>query len=182
MNIGDAQRDLRRAYVGGGPGLFVSALVWFTAAAVERGHGIREAFVVLFLGGMLIFPLATLASRLLFHRKKEASENPLGKLALESTIAMIGGLFAAWLILPHRPDFVFPLAAIAVGTHYAVFKTVYGEPLFWVVGALITGVGFITIHEVVAVPGGPVMAVGAIELLFAVLLTWRGLKVERLST
>src|SRR3546814_20569590 len=76
---------------------------------------------------MLILPLATIASRLLFRREKEASGNPLGATALESTIAMIGGLFAAWLFLPFQPTYVFPLAAIAVGTNYAVFKTVYGR-------------------------------------------------------
>src|SRR3546814_12510337 len=47
--------------------------------------------------------------------------------ALPISIAMIGGLFAAWLFLPFQPTYAFPLAAIAVGTHYAVFKTVYGD-------------------------------------------------------
>src|SRR3546814_10311314 len=74
-------------------------------------------------------------------REKEASGIPLGATALESTIAMIGGLFAAWLFLPFQPTYVFPLAAIAVGTHYAVFKTVYGDALFWVLGGLITATG-----------------------------------------
>src|SRR5687767_2733511 len=99
MQIDEAQRDLRRAYVGGGPGVFVSALTWFAAAMVERGQGVGPAFAVLFFSGMLIFPLATLASRYLFGRARESGYNPLGGLALESTIAMIGGLFAAWLFL-----------------------------------------------------------------------------------
>ncbi|WP_431870349.1 DUF7010 family protein [Allosphingosinicella sp.] len=179
MNVSDAQRDLRRAFVGGGPGVFVSALVWFAAAAVEHSEGIGRAFAVLFFGGMLILPLATIASRLLFRREKEASGNPLGATALESTIAMIGGLFAAWLFLPFQPTYVFPLAAIAVGTHYAVFKTVYGDALFWVLGGLITATGILGIFKVVPIPGGPILAVGAIELLFAVLLTMRASRTDR---
>src|SRR3546814_11893308 len=103
MNVSDAQRDLRRAFVGGGPGVFVSALVWFAAAAVEHSEGIGRAFAVLFFGGLLILPLATIASRLLFRREKERSANPLGATALESTIDMIGALFPPWLLLPSPP-------------------------------------------------------------------------------
>lgn len=176
MTVQEAQADLRRAYVGGGPGVFVSGLVWLATAFVERGHGIGTAFAVLFFGGMLIFPLSMLLARALFRRSKEAAANPLGRTALESTIAMIGGLFAAWLFLPFKPDYVFPLAAIAVGTHYAVFKTIYGDKLFWLLGALITAVGFVAIYKVVAIPGGPILAVGAIELVFAVILTLKGLR------
>jgi hypothetical protein len=173
MTLDDAQHDLRRAYVGGGPGVFVSGLVWLAAGLAERSQGAGPAFAVLFLGGMLIFPASALACRLLFGRAKEAPDNKLGRTALESTIAMLGGLFAAWLFLPFRPEYVFPLAAIAVGTHYAVFKTVYGDSLFWLLGALITVVGFAGIYGVVALPGGPILAVAAIELGFAILLTMR---------
>jgi hypothetical protein len=173
MTISDAQRDLRRAFVGGGPGVFVSGLIWVAAALVESSRGVGPAFIVLFFGGMLIFPLSTLVARLLFRRERESRDNPLGAVALESTIAMIGGLFAAWLFLSYRPDYVFPLAAIAVGTHYAVFKTVYGDRLFWLLGGLITAVGFLGIYRVVPIPGGPILAVGAIELIFALILTIR---------
>jgi hypothetical protein len=182
MTIGDAQRDIRRAYVGGGPGVLVSALVWFTAAAVEHAKGVGPAFAVLFFGGMLIFPLATTLSRLLFRRAKEEASNPLGRLALESTIAMIGGLFAAWLFLPLQPAYVFPLAAIAVGTHYAAFRTVYGDPLFWVLGGATAAIGFLGIYKADFLPGGPILAVGMVELLFAALLTMRASRAVRPAT
>jgi hypothetical protein len=173
MRVDDAQRDLRRAYVGGGPGVFISGSIWVAAALVEKSWGIGPAFAMLFFAGMLIFPLSVLACRLLFRRERESADNPLGIVALESTIAMIGGLFAAWLFLPYRPDYVFPLAAIAVGTHYAVFKTVYGDWLFWLLGGLITAVGLLGIYRLVPIPGGPIVAVGAVELIFALFLTMR---------
>lgn len=173
MAVEAAQHDLRRAYVGGGPGVFISALIWLAAAVVERSHGVGPAFTTLFFGGMLIFPLATLASRLLFRRAKEAAHNPLGMVALESTVAMIGGLFAAWLFLSFRPDYVFPVAAIAVGTHYAVFKTIYGDRLFWLLGGAITLIGFLSIYRTFPIPGGPILAVAAIEAVFAILLMVR---------
>ncbi len=86
---------------------------------------------------------------------------------------MIGGLFAAWLFLPSRPAYVFPLAAIAIGTHYAAFRTVYGDTLFWVLAGLITAVGVFDILGYIRLPGGPAIAVGVLELVFGILLTVR---------
>ena len=176
MDVREAQRDISRAYVGGGPGVGVSALVWLAAGIVERSEGVGTAFVVLFFGGMLIFPLATMVSRLGFGRAKEAAENPLGTIALESTIAMLGGLFAAWLFLRLEPAWVFPIAAIAVGTHYAVFRTIYGDRLFWVLGGLITVLGFAGIYRAAAVPGGTIFAVAVVELVFAAVLIRRAVR------
>jgi hypothetical protein len=176
MTVTDAQQDFRRAYVGGGPGVFVSGTVWIVAALVESSRGTATAFAVLFVGGMLIFPLGTALCRFLFGREKESADNRLGRVALESTFAMLGGLFAAWLFLRFEPDYVFPLAAIAVGTHYAAFRTLYGDGLFWVLGALITGVGVLAIYPVAPLPVGPIFLVGAIELLFAAVLTMRAMR------
>ncbi len=175
MTIDDAQADIRRAYVGGGPGAVVSGLVWAVAAYVGQRYSVAQTFVVLFIGGMLIFPLSMLVSRLVFRRAKEAADNPLGMTALESTIAMIGGFFAAWLLLPFRPALVMPLAAIAVGTHYFAFKTVYGDRLYWVLAALLTGAGFAQIYTG-AIPGGVMPAVAVIEILFGILLIVRNIR------
>lgn len=177
MTLAEAQADNRRAFVGGGPGAFVSGAVWLTAAFVMKRHGTGPAFAVLFFGGMLIFPLAQLVSRALFRRSPAQRGNPLGRVALESTIAMGGGLFTAWLFHPFRPAWVFPIAAIAVGTHYAVFRTVYGDILFWGLGGLITAVGIIDVLGYGSPPGGPILAVGVIEVVFAVILTSRSYRV-----
>ncbi|WP_309629076.1 DUF7010 family protein [Brevundimonas sp.] len=174
MNVRDAQQDLRSAYVGGGPGVIVSGLVWLAAGLVEQTQGIQTAFIVLFLGGMLIFPLTTLVVKFGFKRAKATAGNPLGATVMESTVAMIGGLVVAWLFLPYQPEWVFPAAAIAVGTHYAVFKTVYGDPIFWLLAGLITAVGFLGIFADLPLPGGPILAVAAIEIVFGLLLTLRG--------
>jgi hypothetical protein len=178
MTIDEAQRDLRRAYVGGGPGVFVSGLVWLAAAMVEWQSGIEPAFATLFLGGMLIFPFSALACRFLFKRAKEGADNKLAAIGLESTVAMIGGLLAAWLFLPLEPAHVFPIAAIAVGTHYAAFRTLYGDASFWVLGGLITAAGLLGLFAGEPIPGGTILAVGAIELVFAVLLTFRATRAE----
>ena len=151
-------------------------MLWLIAAWVEARHGIRTAFIALFLGGMLIYPLGLAASRLLFRRASEAKGNPMGPIALESTIAMIGCLLAAWLILPFRPDVVYPIAAIAVGTHYFVFKTAYGDRAYWLLGALITSIALFEIFNVMKPPGGPILAVGIIGVTFGIVLTVRDLR------
>lgn len=127
---------------------------------------------MLFAGGLFIFPLSLLISRVLFRREKETAGNPLGMTALESTIAMIAGLFGAYLFLRHDEAFVFPFAAIAVGTHYFAFRTVYGDKLFWVLGAALTAVGLWRILGK-PVPGGVILWVAAVELVFGVILTLR---------
>lgn len=176
MTIEEAQRDLRRAYVGGGPGAAVSGLLWLAAAGVEAARGTEAAFTTLFFGGMAIFPVATLLCRRVFGRAAEVAGNPMGRIALESTVAMIGGLLAAWLLMPHRPDQVFALAAVAVGTHYAAFRSAYGDALFWVLAAAITGAACLALFAAAPVPGGVILWVAAIELAFGIALTWRALR------
>lgn len=173
MVISDAQQDLRRAYVGGGPGVVISGVTWLVAAVIQRSQGVGPGFAALFFGGMLIFPLAKLACRIGFGRANETSSNPFGMTVLEGTIAMIGGLFAAWLFLSSQPRLVFPLAAIAVGTHYFVFKTAYGDRLFWLLASLIAAIGFADIY-VPQLRGSAALLVAVVELAFGIALTIRG--------
>jgi hypothetical protein len=175
MVISDAQDDLRRAYVGGGPGVMISGLVWLAATLTLHAHGIADAFAVLFFGGMLIFPGAKLVSRTVFRRENESSNNPFGMTGLESTIAMMGGLFAAWLFLSSTPELVFPLAAIAVGTHYFVFKTAYGDRLFWLLGGIVTAIGFGDIF-ITHMRGLTALLVTISELAFGLTLTFREMR------
>lgn len=150
----------------------ISGLVWLAAMYIQHSQGIRAGFVVLFFGGMLIFPLTKLVCRAIFRRESESRNNPFGLTVLESTIAMIGGLFAAWLFLADKPMLVFPLAAIAVGTHYFVFKTVYGDKLFWLLAAVITAIGFGDIF-VAQMRGSTALLVALTEVVFGLVLTVR---------
>ena len=179
--IAEAQQDNRRAFVGGGPCAFISGVLWLTSAVLLKQRGVGSAFAFLFFGGMLIFPLSQIVSRQVFRRAPASRSNQLGLVALESTIAMIGGLFAAWLFLQSKPAYVFPLAAIAIGTHYAAFRTVYGDKLFWALAGLITAVGVFDILGYVRFPGGPALAVGALEIVFGILLTVRDKRPQSLE-
>jgi hypothetical protein len=173
MQIGEAQGDIRRSFVGGGPGVFVSGLIWCAAAIAEAERGVGFGFAVLFFGGMLIFPLSLLFARVVFRRAAPQGGNGLTPIALESTAAMIGGLLAAYLLLPYAPDLVLPLAALAVGTHYFAFRTLYGEVIFLVLGAIISALGLNAAFGWIAIPVGLVWCVAGVELLFGVILSVR---------
>lgn len=173
MTVEATQAEVRHSFAGGGPGAIVSGLVWAAAAVAHTRTDTATAFAVLFFGGMLIFPLSVLICQGIMKLPKMSPDNGLRHLALESTIAMIGLLFAAWLILPFQPDLVFPISAIAVGTHYFAFKTLYGDRTYWVMAALITLAGFAGIYAFVPLPGGVLVTVAAIEIVIGAILTVR---------
>ncbi|MEO1526250.1 MAG: hypothetical protein AAFX06_12490 [Planctomycetota bacterium] len=162
------QDELRRAYVRGGPGAIVSGLIWLAAALVSSNGGVATGFAVLFFGGMLIFPISKLVVQFLFRRPSESKGNPGGLIVMETVFPMIGGLFAAWLLLPHRPEFVFPLSAIAVGAHYFGFRTAYGDWTYWAFGAILCFVGVGSI--VFGLPSSAVVPylVAMVEIAFGI--------------
>lgn len=176
MQLREAQEDLRGAYVDGGPGTMISGLVWIAAALAQARAGVGTGFAVLFFGGMSIFPLSLLVNRVLLRRASESPENPFGRLVLESTVAMIAGLFAAWLFLRHDPALVMPLAALAVGAHYFAFRTAYGLSSFWALGAVIVAMGVAAVYGVPLLAGSLVAAVGLVEITFGLVLTVRALR------
>jgi len=173
MDISAAQADIRRAYVGGGPGAIVSAIVWLIAGFVVQNSGIAAGFATLFFGGMTIFPLGKLIVKYGFGAPPETEGNSLGLVALESTIAMIGCLGAGWLFLLYAPQLAFPVAAIAIGTHYFAFRTAYGDWTYWVLGGIITALGCVEILAGDPLGAGMIFAVSAVEAIFGVLLVMR---------
>lgn len=171
MEIATAQAEIRRAYMRGGPGACVSGVVWLVAAVVGALHGVPLGFACLFFGGMLIFPIGNFLVRTVFRRAPAAKENPGGLTVIETVFPMIGGLFAAYLLIPHRPEFVFPLSAIAVGAHYFGFRSAYGDWTNWVLGGLLCALGVVSI--ILGVPQGGIVPylVAGIEIAFGVWLT-----------
>jgi hypothetical protein len=178
MEIKAAQAEARRVYVGGGPGVVVSGLVWLAAALVLKQEGVRLGFATLFFGGMLIVPVATMIERGLFRRPAPARENALVAIGFETVFAMIGCLIAAFLLLPHRPELVFPVAAVAIGTRYFTFATLYGNKAFYGLGGLITALGAVGVWGAIDIPGGVAFAVAAVEILFGTALTLAFLRVS----
>ena len=178
MDIKAAQADSRSAFVGGGPGVIVSGLVWLAAAAVSQHADIKAAFATLFFGGMLIVPVATLLERQVFRRPRPSKDNALAAIGFETVFAMIGCLIAAYLLLPYAPGLVFPVAAIAIGSRYFTFSTLYGKKLFFVLGGAIVAIGAVSIWGRVSIPGGVTLAVAITEIAFGLMLTFMSLSAK----
>ena len=109
MTLEDYQADLRRSYVGGGPGAIVSGVVWAASAIVFSQSGLQAGFATLFFGGMVIFPISMLLCRTLFGRAGVVAGNPGGRIVVETLPMMFVGLFVAWLLMANRPVLVFPM-------------------------------------------------------------------------
>ncbi|RAK51567.1 DUF7010 family protein [Phenylobacterium deserti] len=181
MLISQAQDEMRRAYVGGGPGVLISSAVWLAAAAVALGQGARFGFIALYFGAMAIHPLDKLVRSLVFNRPAERPDNPLRRAALESTFAMIAGLLAAWLILPRAPELAFPIAAAVVGARFFLFRTVFGDGVFWLLGASLLGVGVAGALVPALRPATAPLA-ALVELGFGLVLTARAVRASKIRT
>lgn len=175
MELADAQQEMRAAYTGGSTGVLVSGLVWLVAGFTVLQSGIDAGFTLLFLGGVAIFPLSMLLSRLLFNGPAVAADNPLNRLAIEGTVMLFVGLFIGWAMLKVEPALVFPGIALAIGARYTTFRTLYGEWLYWVLAAAIILVGALGLLGVGGLGPNIALLVGLLELGFAVMiyLRWR---------
>ena len=182
MEIETAQSEIRRAYLRGGPGAIVSGLVWFVSGIAATVSGVPIGFAVLFFGGMLIFPVATFIVRNLLRREPVSKNNPGGLTVIETVFPMISGLMAAWLLIPYRPEFVFPMSAIAVGAHYFGFRTAYGDWTNWVLGGTMCLVGIGTIFNGTPNANTVPYVIATIEIAFGCWLTLNSISKERLDT
>jgi hypothetical protein len=171
MDIKTAQAECRYCFVGGGPGVVVSGLVWLAASAVYGSAGTTTAFAALFFGGMLIAPIATAVERVLFRRRAPSRDNALPAIGFETVFAMIGGLIAAFLVMQHAPQWAFPVAAIAVGARYFTFATIYGTKAYYALGGLIVALGAMEIWGRIDLPVSVVLSVAMTEILFGLALT-----------
>ena len=157
--------------------MFVSGLVWAASgiAWYRAGHAI--AFAILFLGGMLIFPVSALLARLVFRAQPTAKDNPLNALGFEVTVPLFAGIFVAFALLPRDPALAFALFATIVGARYFAFATLYGDRVYWLLGATIFATGTLFAIERTLFPLNVVLCIGLIELAFAIVIfaRWRAI-------
>ena len=168
-----AQQDMRRAYVNGAPGVFVSGLVWLAAGTVWLVQGVPAAFTVLFFGGMLIMPLAIIIARTIYREPKLPPGGQLERLSLESTFVLFAGLLVAYAGLRSAPQAVFPIIVTIIGARYFVFRTIYAEPIYWLLGATLVAIGGLMLLYGFSWPGNLALVAGCVEVAFAIALLRR---------
>lgn len=169
MNIKDAQNDMRRSYLGGGPGAVISGIVWLTAGILAFYTSALTSILVFFFGGMLIHPLGIAVSKYLNRSGKHKKENPLALLALESTLLLFIGLLIAYVIFYTKPEWFFAIMLMIIGVRYVLFQSIYGMKIYWVFGLVLTVLGVVSLLTSQSL-GVPAIAGGVTELLFATLI------------
>ena len=169
LTVAAAQEDMRTAYLGGAPGLFVSGTVWTIAGLVCLWKSPQAAVWALYAGGVLIHPVSALLTRLLGRSARHAAGNPLGTLAFASTIWMILMLALAYGIALWRIELFFPAMLFIIGGRYLTFATVFGTKLFWLCGAVLALAGW-QLAALLAAPATAAFAGGAIEIVFGVVV------------
>ena len=181
MHIATAQEEMSSAHVHGAPGVFVSGVVWLVAGWLWTRHGVEKGFLGLFVGGILIFPVSLLLARLVFRAPRTSPGNPLETLALESTGILFGGIFLAYCFLRVAPELAFPAMAVAIGVRYLIFRSVYGNPVYWGLGGVIAMTGGLVAASSATLPVNLALIVGLIEVGFSIALLLHGSRTRHRS-
>jgi hypothetical protein len=169
LTIAAAQQDMRDAYLGGAPGMFVSGAVWAVAGLVGLWRSPQDAVWALYAGGVLIHPLSVLLARLLGRSGRHAPGNPLGMLAFATTIWMILMLFPVYGIALWHIELFFPAMLFVIGGRYLTFATLFGSKLFWACGAVLAAAGY-GLAAQHAIPAAGAFAGSAIEIAFGAIV------------
>jgi len=167
LTIANAQREMRFAYYGGAPGMLVSATAWFVAGIVAVMQTPQRAVWALFIGGVLIHPVATVFTRLLGRPGKHDRDNPYGALAMATTFWMILMLPLAYAVSLLRIEWFFPAMLFVIGGRYLTFGSIFGRRIFWACGAALAAAGY-ALGRFNAAPELGAFAGAAVEAAFAV--------------
>jgi hypothetical protein len=150
MDVKQAQSDVRRVYRGGFSGPLVSALIWAAASAAYQWGSAEASMAVLFLGGMLIFPLSALVLKAMGGPAFLAKGHPSISLALQSAFTVPLGLLVAIALGAIEPSLFLSASLIIVGAHYLTFISLYGMRLYGVLAAVLVATGAVAIFAVPA--------------------------------
>lgn len=130
-----AQAELRYGYRSASVGQIYGGAVWLVSAVLWIAAGTTLGVLVLLIGGFLIYPVTTLASRLLGNPGSVPPANPLREASI--AIPVVGALCipvvgAAAL---YDINWFYPAFMVVMGAHYLPFSFLYGMPVFIPLGA-----------------------------------------------
>lgn len=169
MNFEEFQKDMRVAYLGGGTSIIVSGIIWLISGLAGIYLTQTTSILIFFVGGMLIYPLGLLTAKLLKRSGKHQKNNPLAKLALESTAILFIGLFIAFSVFQIHKLWFFPIMLMIIGVRYLVFQSIYGMKIYWILGLLLIIPGMVCLITNQPFHLGGIIG-GIIELIFGVLI------------
>lgn len=169
MDFNESQKDMSRAYYGGATGALASGIVWLSAGLIGLYSSPFNSMLALLIGGMFIFPISLLLSRLLGATGKHGATNVLGKLAIENLGILFGGLFIAVIVAQLNGLLFYPIMLVIIGARYLTFQTLYGLKVYWALGSVLMISGF----YLAIFPSAFTLAAfvgGLIEIAFALII------------
>jgi hypothetical protein len=140
MTIQEAQREMRRVFVGGAVGQLVSGVLWLISAGLGTWVSVPAGYVSLFLMGMFIFPLTQLALKIMGRPAAASKQNALNALAMQVAFVVPLCLPVIYAAARYNLSWYYPAFLIVVGAHYLAFMTLYGMRIYAALaGILIVG-------------------------------------------
>lgn len=126
MELAQAQKDVRDAFLGGFAGQLVSATLWGTSAAACTWYSLHLGEIVLVLGGFFIFPVTQLLLRSMGHAYALPKGHPMNALGIQVAFTLPLTLPVVIGIAVLRPAWFYPALMITLGAHYLPFVFMYG--------------------------------------------------------
>lgn len=179
MEILDAQRNMRSAFLGGFVGQLISGIIWLAAAAISVIASPGYGMAVLFFGSMFLFPLDQLVLRMIGRPGKVSKDNKLWGLGSQVAFTVPINFLLVGAASLYKETWFFPAAMIVVGAHYLPFITLYGMKMF----AFLAGI-LVLVGAGLALYGPPIFSLGGwftgvVLILFAFIGRQLLLKEER---
>jgi hypothetical protein len=141
VDIEQAQREVRTAFLGGFVGQTVSGALWLASAALATWGSARASILVLVVGGMFIFPLTLLGLRLLGRPAGLPKGHPMNELGLQAALVLPLCLPVVGAATLQRIEWFFPSMMVILGAHYLPFVFLYGMRMFAALAAILVGSG-----------------------------------------
>jgi hypothetical protein len=121
------------------------------------------------IGGMFIYPVAALLSKVIGLSGTHRKGNPLGNLAMEGTIFMIMCLPVAFGLSLQHTEWFFQAMLLIIGGRYLTFTSIYGLRLYWILGAVLGVAAYLLFYFKVQ-SFGSLLTGSFIEISFGLLM------------
>ena len=164
-----AQIDMCRGYANGSIGIIVSGLIWLVSATISYQYSAKQSIWTLLIGGMFIYPLGILLSKVMGLNGTHTKGNPLGNLAMEGTIFMIMCLPIAFGLSLQHAEWFFQGMLLIIGGRYLTFASIYGLKLYWILGAALGMAAYLLFYFKVQ-SFGSLLTGSLIEISFGLLM------------
>jgi hypothetical protein len=143
MDIQDAQREGRSAYMGGFWGQLVSSVIWLVSAALGTWFTPKASILTVVIGGFFIFPLTLLMLRLSGRRPSLRRENPFNSLGMQVAFVLPLSMLLLVPVGLYNLNWFFPALMVLLGAHYLPFATLYGMRMFLFLAGILIAAGVV---------------------------------------